>query len=280
MSKFEPFAMQQEFVPCYQNQPQKETGKGLWFIFAEDQLLIAVDGNEQKTLPGSPEDLGLTPCYQRFFGQYGKTPCFLAEIRTTAAPANTDFIGLRPLFGKLDQDIFALAGQALQLLRHWHASRYCSRCGTPLNESYHGLGRTCPSCDFIHFPPISPAVIMAVVDEKRILLARASRYPKGMYSTLAGFVEPGETLEEAVRREVLEETAIHLSEISYVASQPWPFPNSIMIGFMARYESGTIVADKMEIEDARWFTRDTLPRLPSKMTIARHLIDRFAKGLF
>ncbi len=141
------------------------------------------------------------------------------------------------------------------------------------------LARICPACGFISFPRLSPAVIMSIIKEDHILLARSPRFPSGMYSTLAGFVEPGETLEEAVKREVREEVNIRIGNISYVASQPWPFPHSIMIGFSADYAGGEIEIDGDEIEDAGWFSVEDLPILPSKITIARLLIDRFVGGV-
>jgi NAD+ diphosphatase len=137
------------------------------------------------------------------------------------------------------------------------------------------LARVCPECDFISFPRVSPAVIMSVVRDEYILLGRSPHFTKDMYSTLAGFVEAGETLEEAVCREVQEETSITAGQVEYVTSQPWPFPHSVMIGFSAQYIKGDITIDKRELEDARWFHYKELPMLPSKITIARLLIDNF-----
>jgi NAD+ diphosphatase len=140
------------------------------------------------------------------------------------------------------------------------------------------LAKICPACGFVSFPRLSPAVIMSIIKNDHILLARSPRFPPGMFSTLAGFVEPGETLEEAVKREVREEVNIRISNISYVASQPWPFPHSIMIGFSATYLDGEIEVDNDELEDARWFSVRDLPVLPSRITIARLLIDNFIKN--
>jgi NAD+ diphosphatase len=140
------------------------------------------------------------------------------------------------------------------------------------------LSKICPACKFISFPRLSPAVIMSVVRGKEILLARSPRFPAGMYSTLAGFVEPGETLEETVAREVQEEVNVEVCNIRYIDSQPWPFPHSLMIGFSAQYAGGDIRVDNNEIEDAQWFSRDNLPLLPTRMSIARHLIELFIKS--
>ena len=190
------------------------------------------------------------------------------------------FKGLRSLFGRVDGDHFILAGRAVQIL-HWQREhRFCGKCGTAMENRKTELARICPACGFVSFPRLSPAVIMSVIKKDQILLARSPRFPSGMYSTLAGFVEPGETLEEAVKREVREEVDIRLGNIRYIASQPWPFPHSIMIGFTADYAGGEIAVDGDEIEDAGWFSVENLPILPSKVSIARLLIDRFIGGCY
>ncbi len=127
----------------------------------------------------------------------------------------------------------------------------------------------------VEFPRLSPAIIVLVERGDQVLLARGTAFPDGMYSTLAGFVEPGESLEEAVHREIYEESGILLTDLRYFGSQPWPFPHSLMIGFTARYAGGEIVIDPAEIADAQWFTVDRLPRVPQKLSIARRLIDSY-----
>ena len=136
----------------------------------------------------------------------------------------------------------------------------------------------CTACGYLSYPRISPAVIVAVVRGKSILLARARRFPPGMYSVLAGFVEPGETLEECVVREVREETGVEVKNIRYFASQPWPFPHSLMVAFTAEHASGEIRVDPEEIVDAGWYTVENFPHVPDPMTVARRLIDWFAAG--
>lgn len=138
--------------------------------------------------------------------------------------------------------------------------------------------KECPGCRFLSFPRISPAVIVLVEKENRVLLARVKRFTTELYSVLAGFVEPGETLEETVRREVAEETGIKVKNIRYFGSQPWPFPDSLMIGFTADYESGEIKIDETEIADAGWYDPDRLPIIPGKISIARELIDWFVNA--
>jgi len=274
------FSLKTRFIPSFRTDASASF-PACWFIFQGEKLLVQLtDGDTDGICTRSPEQLGLEPVYSQFLGRYGTTDCYVAEIKDTSPPPpSTQFKGLRALFGAVDDDLFTLAGRAVQVL-HWQKEhRFCGKCGTAMKNRDSELARICPACGFVSFPRLSPAVIMSVTREDQILLARAPRFPAGMYSTLAGFVEPGETLEEAVKREVREETNIRIGNISYVASQPWPFPHSIMIGFAASYVDGEIKIDENEIEDARWFSVRDLPILPSKITIARLLIDKF-KSVF
>ncbi|MDR3496549.1 MAG: NAD(+) diphosphatase [Ancalomicrobiaceae bacterium] len=170
---------------------------------------------------------------------------------------------------------------------NWHQShRHCSRCGSATTMSSAGFRRDCPSCGAQHFPRTDPVVIMAIVRDDRILLGRQARFPPGMYSCLAGFVEPGETIEDAVRRETWEEAGIRVGRVGYHSSQPWPFPNSLMLGCFGEAETGEIVADLTELEDCRWFDRpaakamfaETHPEAitaPKPLAIAHHLLKTF-----
>ncbi len=184
-------------------------------------------------------------------------------------------------------------GQASMLgsakaLMHWHARRrFCSNCGALTQVAAAGWRRECPVCKMQHFPRTDPVVIMLAVDGDACLLGRQPRFPKGMYSALAGFVEPGETIEAAVRREILEEAGVACGEVRYFASQPWPFPSSLMIGCFAEARSRALEVDQVELDDARWFSReDTLALLerrhpegltaPIPMAIAHHLLKRWA----
>ncbi len=270
------FALKTRFIAAFRSD-ESPSGPAIWFIFQGEKLLVAIqDNNTNDICTRSPQQLGLVPIFRQFLGQYGTTNCFVAEVaEKTSPPPSTRFTGLRTLFGTVEDDLFILAGRAVQIL-HWHREhQFCGKCGTAMQNRQTELARICPACGFVSFPRLSPAVIMAVTKEDHILLARAPRFPSGMFSTLAGFVEPGETLEEAVEREVREEVNIRIGNIRYVASQPWPFPHSIMIGFSATYLDGEIEVDNDEIEDARWFSAQDLPLLPSKITIARLLIDNF-----
>jgi NAD+ diphosphatase len=137
--------------------------------------------------------------------------------------------------------------------------------------------KQCPQCKLVNYPRLSPSIIVAVRRGNELLLARSPRFPAGMYSVLAGFVEPGETLEQAVEREVQEEVGLTVKNICYFGSQPWPFPNSLMIGYRAEYAGGEIQIDRVEIEDAGWYTAEHLPAIPSRISIARQLIEAFIR---
>jgi NAD+ diphosphatase len=173
-------------------------------------------------------------------------------------------------------------------LMHWHARRsYCSNCGQLNVVAAAGWRRECPNCRMHHFPRTDPVVIMLAIDGDDCLLGRQPRFPKRMYSALAGFVEPGETIEAAVRREIKEEAGVACGKVAYFASQPWPFPSSLMIGCFAEAKSGALTVDTAELEDARWFSREETRLLlerrhpdgltaPIPMAIAHHLIKRWA----
>ena len=185
------------------------------------------------------------------------------------------FQGLRRLWGALDEEAWKLAGRAVQIVEWDRDHRFCGRCGAGTERKAGELARVCPRCGLQQFPRISPAVIVRIERGDQLLLARSPHFAPGVYSTLAGFVEPGESLEETVAREVREEVGVEVRNIRYFGSQPWPFPHSLMIGFVADWDSGEIRLQEGEIEDAGWFELDSLPGLPSRFSIARALLDDF-----
>jgi NAD+ diphosphatase len=186
-------------------------------------------------------------------------------------------IALRQLFGTLSDEEFAIAGRALGLTAWDRDHRFCGRCGSETERSATERVRTCAKCGHGAYPRLSPAVIMPVEREGKALLARNARFTLPFFSTLAGFVEVGETLEQAVAREVEEEAGVVIGDIRYFGSQPWPFTGSLMIGFTARWASGEIQADPTELADADWFEPHALPTVPPKLSIARELIDDFVR---
>ena len=185
--------------------------------------------------------------------------------------------GLRDLAPVLSQADGGMVAHAVALL-NWHRHhRFCANCGAPSDSREAGHIRRCPTCATEHHPRTDPVVIMLVHDGDRAILGRQAHWPAGRYSALAGFVEPGESLEEAVAREVREETGARVAEIAYRSSQPWPFPGSLMLGFIARWTSGEPAIGDGELEDVRWFTREEMVggrvKLPPRQAIARRLIE-------
>lgn len=184
---------------------------------------------------------------------------------------------IRELYS-IDERLFIEAGRAIQLLEWRLDHRFCGRCGTPTRPSAAHSAMECPSCGLLAFPRIAPAVIVAVEKDGRLLLARSVRFPPGgFFSVLAGFVEPGESLEQTVHREILEEVGIAVADIRYYGSQSWPFPHSLMIGFTAKWVSGEIEVQPSEIIEAGWYAPDALPKIPPRISIARALIDDFVE---
>ena len=191
--------------------------------------------------------------------------------------ADFELKNLRTLFGQIPDDFIWIAGRANQVL-YWHLNhRYCGKCGQETEDKKDERAKICPSCQNINYPRLSPAVIVAVVKDNKILLGRNNRFKGPFYSVLAGFVEPGETLEECVQREIKEEVGITVTNIRYFGSQPWPFPDSLMIGFTADYAGGEIMVDGSELVEAEWFSKNNLPKIPPKISIARQLIDWFTE---
>ncbi|MGP1679302.1 MAG: NAD(+) diphosphatase [Burkholderiales bacterium] len=247
----------------------------LCFVFQQTLLLVA-DRPPQPELPGHGELAGLNaaPLRRLYLGTLGGRDCYAFEYAAEIqAPQGMLWQGLRGLFGRLDDSLFALAGRALQFIDWDRTHQFCGRCGTPTQHRGGERARECPACALIVYPRIAPAVMCLIRRGREILLARSPRFPPGMYSALAGFVEPGESLEQCLAREVLEETGVRIAGARYFASQPWPFPHSLMIAFVADYAGGEITPAPDEIEDAQWFDIDALPKLPNRISIARRLID-------
>ncbi len=242
-------------------------------------LVVAVRGVEV-ALSETDSDgvLDLERTELLFVGTIGGRHCWAVDVDRGAVEAERaatyPFVDLMRLFADVDEPTWAAAGRAVQLVEWARCHRFCGRCGHETADSPGERARRCPHCGLLAFPRLAPAVIMLVErNDGRALLARNARWPGGMYSCLAGFVEPGETVEAAVRREVDEEVGITIDNLRYHGSQPWPFPHSLMIGFHVNYAGGEIRCDKNEIADAQWFAPDDLPGLPGPISIARRLID-------
>ena len=192
-------------------------------------------------------------------------------------PAGVVAVGLRAVLVLLSEPDLSLALTAAHFALWRRTSRFCGVCGTATEPSLRHQAMACPSCRHLAFPKVSPAVIVQVTWGRRILLGRSRRHPSGSYSVLAGFVDPGESLEEAVSREIAEESGIRVRDIRYFGSQPWPFPDSLMVGFTAVHDGGTLQNCDEELEDVGWFAAEELPPVPPVHSIARELIDDFAR---
>jgi NAD+ diphosphatase len=237
------------------------------YAFAERLLIVREDGEIPRAadLPGFDQEL--------FIGELDGGGCFAATVE--AAPPGTTAIGLREVFATMPAQEAVVAGRAIQTLEWETDHRYCGRCGTATEPAGDEAARACPHCGATYYPRISPAVIMLVTRGDAMLLATRAG-GTGFYSTLAGFVEPGETLEEAVVREVREEVGIEVGNVRYFASQPWPFPSQLMVGFTAESAPGELRLEETELGDAQWYgPDDELPPIPPPFTIARQLIDAF-----
>ena len=239
--------------------------------------------------------LGAPDAVEVFLGLDGAVPYFARDISSLTDPlaaslaSHGHFRDARSAASLLANHEIAILGQAKALI-DWHNRHgYCAQCGTPTELAEAGYRRTCPVCKADHFPRTDPAVIMLVTAGDRCLLGRNKRFTGGHYSTLAGFLEPGETIEEAVRREVYEEVHVRVGPVSYFASQPWPFPSQLMIGCFAEAATDEIEVDGNEILAARWFDRETIQQLlsgesnevglPRRDAIAFHLIRHWAEGV-
>ena len=248
-----------------------------WFIFsAHGELLIRTAEKDLELPLASVWPFAQWPTVRRLYlGTLHGQPCYAAEAELSKAPPGWTFEGLRALWTRLDEAVIGVAGQALQLLEWDRTHQFCGRCGASTERRGEDRARCCPACELIFYPRLSPVIMVRVVRDGRILLARAPRFAPGVYSVLAGFVEAGETLEQTLHREVAEEVGIQVRNLRYFASQSWPFPHSLMIAFSADYAGGELRVDGREIVEADWFSPDRLPGLPSPMSMAWRLIQDF-----
>jgi len=251
-----------------------------WFVFSLNRLLVNTY-NDNISIPfvKTIEELNIVPVRTQYLGTLEGQPCYSVEVSSNIKdPDGMSFRDLRSLYGTLEEDIFILAGKALQIVTWDKTHQYCGSCGTHTETIKGEKAKRCPKCGLINYPQISPAVITAILKDNKILMAHNSGFIGNMHSIIAGFLEPGETLEECVEREIMEEVGLKVKNIKYFGSQPWPFPNSMMIGYLAEYESGEILVDGVEITEAKWFGVENLPKLPSEMSIARKLIDWYIEN--
>ena len=273
-------AMSETFIPAVDFR-MTDTDAQRIVAFHRDRLVI-------QTTPDGPcipsavslRSAGLTADTRLRLGTIGSDiHCGWSLTNPPTLPEGLALEGLRALFGQLGEADFQIAGYAMQILRWVSENRYCGLCGDGMTLESGDRALICAGCGNTQYPRISPAIIVAVTSNRRLLLARSGRFPnQRMYSVIAGYVEPGETLEECVRREVREEVGLEVRRIRYFGSQSWPFSASLMVGFTAEHAGGRIAVDGQEILEADWFPADRLPEIPMKVSISRKLIDWFVEN--
>jgi NAD+ diphosphatase len=258
--------------------PPQSFSESFHLVISDDEVLT-IDG----VYPWRPLDqdewrwLGLNEVESHYLGSVQGIPIFANEVDPEADnPEGYEFSTLWNFLSQVDQTVFYLIGRAKQIVE-WHRDHHhCGKCGQVTSSSENDRSRKCSTCNMMFYPRLSPSIIVCVNKGEEILLARNAKARGNFYSTLAGFVEPGESIEETVHREVFEEVGIAVKNIRYFGSEPWPFPDSLMVAFTAEYASGEIRIDNAEIARAGWFSADSLPDIPPRISIARQLIDWFS----
>jgi len=265
------------FIPGHRG-PAKVEGEVACCLFHGNRVFIARDGGHPALPRVDAKAYGLPLDQAHYLGTMDGTHCYgLAMPRSAALPEGLELLGLRALILEGNELVAGIAGQAFQLLEWARTHRHCGSCGQPTLPHAADRAVECPDCKLIFYPRISP-VMMALVYRKKdngseLLLTRKAGYAEGRYTVVAGFVEAGESLEQCLAREVKEEVGVDIRNPRYFGSQPWPFPNSLVMAFSAEWAGGDVVPDGTELEDARWFSIDDLPDLPEPVHISRQLID-------
>ena len=268
-----------KFIPEFKAPPSHDSSD-LWFVFNKGKLLTRLENNRHRIPDGA--DIvagGMEPVNEQYLGTLNGRCCYGATLHgENGSLGRFQFTDLRALIGLLTEELIWIAGRANHFLYWYRIHRYCGRCGHRTENKTEERALVCAKCGLVNYPRLSPAIIVAVTRGDRILLARNKRFRRPFYSVLAGFVEPGEDLEACVELEIREEAGIAVRDIRYFGSQPWPFPDSLMIGFTAVYAGGEITVDDVKLNHADWFTRGNLPSIPPSISIARQLIDAFANN--
>lgn len=254
--------------PSHENQSN-------WIIIQDNEILL----NSNNALPIEADVAAIVPYFLRQFklGIFENTEYFCAELSEKTNITNLlNPVPIRQALSLMDSNRYGLGVKAYSIINWDKNHQYCGRCGSPTLHKIFIFERVCSICDLSFFPRISPSIIVLIHREDYLLMARSPHFLPGIYGLIAGFVETGESIEETVHREVAEEVGIKIKNLSYFGSQPWPFPDSLMIAFMAEYESGEIIIDKNEIEEAGWYRYDDLPGRPSmSFSIASTMLDNF-----
>ncbi|MBA3661806.1 MAG: NAD(+) diphosphatase [Gammaproteobacteria bacterium] len=248
-----------------------------WFVFQDDRLLLTQ--NPQGRLPSPQQLLQLNKNFLRHFavGQFNQIDCYCAEIATDIAlPHDVIAIPLKKSFEILGHEWFVAATKSYSVINWDKNHRFCGRCGSKTIHKVGVFERICTHCQLVLYPRISPSMIVLIKRDDTILMARSPHFPPGVFGLIAGFVEMGESIEDTVHREVHEEVGIQVKNLQYFGSQSWPFPDALMIGFIADYAMGELKIDNIEIEQAGWYHYTNLPGRPSsKLSIAGRLLDHY-----
>jgi NAD+ diphosphatase len=262
------------FVPGHRG-PAVVDGDIACCVFHGNRVFIARDGGGRPRIPRLDANAqGLSLKAAHYLGRLDGRHCYgLALPQAAALPEGLELLGLRALILEGEEWVAAIAGQAFQLLEWSRTHRYCGACGAPTTAHAADRAVECPDCRLVFYPRISPVMMALVHRDGEILLTRKPGYAPGRYTVVAGFVEAGESLEQCLAREVREEVGVEIRNPRYFASQPWPFPNSLVMAFSAEWAGGEVVPDGAELEEARWFSIDALPELPEPVHVSRQLID-------
>lgn len=247
-----------------------------WLIFQNDRLIICRDASPM--LPDMAQLLALKQNFIRehLLGEFNGVYIYCAELSDNIViESSYDLMPLRQAMNTLGEEWFAAAAKAFAVINWDRNHHFCGRCGQATERHATLFERTCATCHLHFYPRISPSIIVLIEKGEQLLMARSHHFGPGVYGLIAGFIEPGENIEEAVHREVYEETHIRIKNLRYFGSQPWPFPDSLMIGFFADYDSGDIEIDEHEIEDAGWYHYQSLPGRPSSISIASKMLNTY-----
>jgi NAD+ diphosphatase len=254
--------------------PPDSKGRELHILVGDGRVVF---NNEHRGLLGpfhfAPDDID----HSFYLGQNGEDHIYVSRlVRPQAFEA--DLCNLYSLLNQLPENQFSVFGRATQIVQWYEQHQFCGRCGTPTDLVPKERALSCPSCGLTNFPKLSPCIITLVTRGDEVLLARGPQFPPGMFSTLAGFIEPGESAEQALRREVEEEVGVRVGPLHYFGSQPWPFPHQLMLGYFAEYAGGDIVVDGEEILEAAWWSVDALPKTPPPSSISGQLIQAYVRS--
>ena len=264
-----------DFVSLVEPPEGSSRDEAWFFLMKQGQIICTSDEGVPRPVTGDElRWMDIEVVSEHYMGRYQGLCCFAVHAEGPV-PEGYALAGLREWLGRVQQPVFYLAGRAQQII-DWHNNhQYCGRCGAAMEDHANDRAKLCPDCNLINYPRLAPSIIVLVTRGDQMLLGRGANWPPNMFSTLAGFVEPGESIEQTVHREIMEEVGIRVQNLKYFGSQSWPFPNSLMLGFHAQYRDGEIVCNDEEIAEARFFDIDKMPNVPPKTAISRWLIDEF-----